>query len=342
MLEIQADTETDFQADKALVRAHHAAIAGAGHATIAEALSRHTAPDWRWRGMCPFDERTGAEAVAEVFWAPLLRAMTGLQRRQDVFFAGLNEIDGFTGRWVVSMGHLMGLLDAPWLGIRPTRRLAMLRYAEFHHVREGRIVETAQFVDIPHLMTQAGQPPFGPATAHHLVQPGPRTQDGCLFEPQPAAEGEATLALINAMIRDIGSWDLGLPLEEELRRTWHEDMCWWGPEGIGATYTIPRYAAQHAGPFRARFTDRKRVGHVTRLAEGSYGGFFGYPSFTARPLGGFMGLPASDRPAEFRVVDIYRRQGDKLAENWVFIDMIHFLRSQGVDLLDRLDEVRGT
>ena len=63
------------------------------------------------------------------------------------------------------MGHLMGLFDAPWLGIRPTRKLAMLRYAEFHRVAEGRIVETAQFVDIPHLMTQAGQTPFGPATA---------------------------------------------------------------------------------------------------------------------------------------------------------------------------------
>jgi hypothetical protein len=66
----------------------------------------------------------------------------------------------------------------------------------------------------------------------------------------------ATLAVINAMIADLGTWNLGLPLEEELARTWHDDMLWWGPEGIGATYTIPRYARQHAGPFRAAFTDR--------------------------------------------------------------------------------------
>ena len=329
----------DFQAEKELVRAHHAALAEAGPGDVAAALGRHTAPDWHWRGMCPFDEQTGAEAVADVFWTPLLTAMSGVQRRQDIFFAGLNEVDGFTGRWVASMGHLMGLFDTPWLGIRPTRKLVMLRYAEFHHVRDGRIVETAQFCDIPHLMTQAGQPPFGPATAHHLVQPGPLTHDGLLYDPCPAEDGVATLAAINAMVSDLGSWDLGLPIEEELRRTWHEDMLWWGPEGIGSTYTIPRYAVQHAGPFRAGFTDRTRTGHIARFAEGHYGGFFGWPNFTARPLGGFMGLPAHDTPAEVRVVDMYRRSGDKLAENWVFIDMLHFFRSQGVDLLARLDQI---
>jgi ketosteroid isomerase-like protein len=330
---------TDFQAEKDIVRAHHAALAAAGPADMADALARHCADDWHWRGMCPFDELTGPEAVAAAFWAPLSTALTGLQRREDIFFAGLNEIDGFAGRWVVSMGHLMGLFDAPWLGIRPTRKLVMLRYAEFHHVRDGRIVETAQFFDIPHLMTQAGQPLFRPGTAQHLVQPGPRTHDGLLRGPQPAGDGAATLAAINGMIGDLGRWDLGLPLEEELRRSWAEDMLWWGPEGIGATYTIPRYAAQHAAPFRAAFTDRTRTGHVARLAEGHYGGFFGWPNFTARPLGGFLGLPGSDRPAEFRVVDIYRRAGDKLAENWVFIDMLHVLRSQGVELPDGLGRI---
>jgi hypothetical protein len=243
--------------------------------------------------MCPFDERTGAGEVAETFWSPLLTAVTAMQRREDVFFAGRNQIDGFQSVWVVSMGHLMGLFDAPWLGIRPTRKLVMLRYAEFHRVEQGRIVETAQFCDIPHLMVQAGQNPFGPATAQHLVQPGPRTHDGLLRDPQPQAEGEATLAAINAMISDLGTWGLGLPLEEELRRSWHEDMLWWGPEGIGATYTIPRYAAQHSGPFRAAFAERSSTGHIARLAEGHFGGFFGWPNFTARHTGGFMGLRAA-------------------------------------------------
>jgi hypothetical protein len=41
-----------------------------------------------------------------------------------------------------------------------------------------------------------------------------------------------------------------------------------------------------------------------------------------------------------RVVDIYRRQGDRLAENWVYIDLLHFLNLQGMDVLGRLKETR--
>jgi hypothetical protein len=164
---------------------------------------------------------------------------------------------------------------------------------------------------------------------------------GLLHDEQPPEDGVKTLATINAMINDLGTWGLGLPLEEELARTWADDMIWWGPAGIGATYTIERYAKQHSGPFRAGFTDRQPTRHLARLAEGHFGGFFGWPNFTARLSGGFMGLPAGERPAEFRVIDLYRREGDKLAENWVFIDMLHMLKSQGVDVLGRMAAITG-
>lgn len=297
------------------------------------------APDALWRGFHPFGELTGPDAVAEQFWAPLRQSLTRLQRRQDIFFAGRNELDGFTGTWVVSMGHLMGLFDRPWLSIPPTGKMAFLRYCEFNKVENGRIVETAMYFDIPHLMMQAGLNPFPPQTAAHLVQPGPLTHDGLLFEDAPEAEGQATLAAINAMIGDLGTWRSGLPLEEELAQTWHDDMIWWGPAGIGATYTIERYAKQHSGPFRAAFTDRSKTRHLARIAEGHYGGFFGWPNFTARHTGGFMGMPGSDKPGEMRVIDIYRREGDKLAENWIFIDLLHFWKTQGVDVLKRTVEI---
>ena len=328
---------SDFQAAKKLVLDHFSAIAEASPDTIAATLKERTSPDWTWRGVHPFNERTGADDVAATFWTPFLQALSRVQRRQDIFFAGTNEIDGFTGVWVVSMGHLMGLFDAPFLGIRPTRKIAMLRYAEFNRIADGKIVETAFFCDIPHLMTQAGQSPFPHTTAQHLVQPGPISHDGLLFEDAPKAEGEATLAAINAMISDLGTWNLDMPLEEELARTWHDDMIWWGPEGIGATYTIERYAKQHSGPFRAAFSERTKTGHRARLAEGHFGGFFGWPNFQAVHNGGFMGMPSSQgKLTEFRVVDIYLRRGDKLAENWIFIDILHWLNQQGMDVLARL------
>jgi len=117
-------------------------------------------------------------------------------------------------------------------------------------------------------------------------------------------------------------------------------MLWWGPTGIGATYTIDRYIKQHQQPFRTQLGHRTFNGHVCRMAEGSYGGFFGWPNLSMECTGPYLGLPPSGRTADMRVVDIYRRDGDKLAENWIFIDMLHFLNMQGLDVLAQLD-VRG-
>ena len=84
------------------------------------------------------------------------------------------------------------------------------------------------------------------------------------------------------------------------------------------------------------FRDRKFNGHLCRMAEGRFGGFFGWPNLTLTPTGGFMGMPGSDRPGDMRVIDMYRREGDKLAENWVFIDLLHFWNQQGLDVLGRM------
>ncbi len=334
---------TDFQAAKDLVRAHHAAIARANGEDMAVALAEHTTPDWLWRGMHPFHEQRGAEAVAQAFWSPFAASMTSLQRRPDIFMAGLNQIDGFKSVWVASMGHLMGLFDRPWLGIRPTGRIVMMRYAEFNRVEDGRITETAMFFDIPQVMIQAGQNPFPPQTGAHLVQPGPATHEGLMFGPQDPDKGTATLAAINAMLTDMGRADRskgenGLP--EELARSWNEDMIWWGPSGIGATYTIPRYVRQHAGPFREALSKGYRFnGHLCRLAEGHFGGFFGWANLTVLNSGGYMGMTAAPHPADMRVVDIYREENGKLTENWIFIDILHFLNMQGLDVLKRMQQV---
>jgi len=326
----------NFQTEKQVVLDLYSELETAHNDGVASVLDRYLTPDATWRGFFPFNEIQGPENIAAKFWVPLRTALSSMQRRMDVFMAGRNEMDGFQSVWVVSMGHLMGLFDAPWLGITPTGKMAFLRYCEFHRIEDGKITETALYFDIPHLMTQAGQNPFPNQTATHLVQPGPQTHDGLLFSPQPEAEGAQTLQAINAMISDLGTWQLGLSLEEELARTWHDDMIWWGPEGIGSTYTIERYAKQHSGPFRAAFSDRSTTKHLCRMAEGNFGGFFGWPNFTARLTGRFMGMPATGDVGEMRVIDIYRRRGEKLVENWIFIDLLHFWNQQGTDVLQQM------
>lgn len=325
----------DIQAAKALVVDFYHHLESASLEELAEVMQNFTSKTYLWRGYHPFHEQTSATQVAQVFWQPLRQSLKHLQRRQDIFMAGHNEMDDYSSVWVVSMGHLMGLFDEAWLGIKPTGKMAMLRYCEFNKVENGKITETAMYFDIPHLMVQAGLQPFPPQTAAQLVQPGPMNHKGLMFDQQNPLEGEKTLAAINHMVDALGDWDHELSLEDELRLSWHEDMIWWGPTGIGATYTIPRYAQQHSGPFRAAFKDRTFNGHVCRMAEGEFGGFFGWPNLTLEPSGGFMGMPATGKKGDMRIIDIYRREAGKLAENWVFIDLLHFWNQQGVDILAR-------
>ncbi|MBD3663173.1 ester cyclase [Sulfitobacter aestuariivivens] len=330
---------TDLQDAKSLVQAHYAALEGADSETVTQILSERMTADATWRGVHPWNEQVGP-AGAAVFWKLFLSAFAHVQRREDIFFAGRNEIDNEASVWTTSMGHLMGLFDAPFLGIPATRKLAMLRYAEFNRVENGKIVETALFCDVLHLMTQAGLNRFPQQTAVHMIQPGPRTHDGLLMGENDSAEGAKTLALIDRMIFAISAANddpSARTPREELKENWHDDMIWWGPDGVGATYTIDRYIEQHQGPFRKNITDRVFNGHVCRMAEGTYGGFFGWPNLTLTNAGAYMGIKGDPNVrADMRVVDIYRRDGEKLAENWIFIDVLHFLKMQGVDVLEEL------
>jgi len=332
-----------LQKAKSTVREFHSAFDASADAGLADCLAAHVPADYFWRGMHPFYEQTGADAVASVFWLPLRKAFTSLQRREDVFMAGFNDVDQGESVWVATMGNMMGLFDRDWLGIPATGKMAFLRYAEFHRVADGLIAESAFFCDIINVMQQAGCDPLPQQTGAAIVAPGPRTHDGLLFDSQSPADGDRTMSLVNSMIADLSklnsSGDDRCP-PELLARTWHDDMAWYGPAGIGATYTIPRYQEQHQYPFRTQLKDKVFHGHIARFAEGNYAGFFGWANLTNTPTGGFLGLPGSNVRADMRVVDIYRRDGDKLAENWVFIDLLHWLSMQNLDILERLKSVK--
>lgn len=303
---------------------------------MADAINRYGAPDYTFRGVHPFNELQGADAVVEVVWRPLQESFTSLQRRQEIFFAGPNRIDG--NLWVTSMGKLMGLFDRDWLGIPSTGKIVLVPYCEFFRIDHDRIAESALWVDIISVMQQAGIQPLPMQTGAEIINPGPRTADGVLLKQQDDADSQKTLDLIMEMCDDLIRDRLESPADL-LRKTWHENMVWFGPAGIGATFTIDRYQRQHQGPFRAGLDNIVFNGHVLEHAEGFYGGWFGWPNLTMNQGNGFLGLPASDTPTEMRVVDIYRRDGDKLAENWIFIDFLHYLSLLGVDILERCQEI---
>ncbi len=219
-----------------------------------------------------------------------------------------------------------------------------MRYAEFHRVEGNKIAETALFCDVLSVMDQAGHYPLPQMTGTAFIYPGPRTHDGILLDEQDQKEGEKTLEVLNRMITDLDELNRSKNDKcppELLARTWNQDMIWYGPTGIGASYTIERYQKQHQYPFRENLTDKVFNGHIARFSEGNYCGFFGWPNLSNKNKGGFLGLPKSDIKAEMRIVDIYRRENNKLAENWVYIDILYYLYQQGLDVLGRMKEMKS-
>ena len=329
-----------FQTEKALVLSMFSDMASADVSQLNAVLSQYTADNYQFLGCHPFNELDSIESVVAEVWQPLRHSFHALQRRQDVFMAGESEIDG--RRWVMSMGHFMGLFDKDWLGLSANGKVTMIRYAEFHCVQDGKIHQSSFFIDIIDIMHQMGLRPLPLQTGASITVPGPLTQDGLLFEPCPAEDATKTLEVLNLMVNDLtvlnktGN-DTCPP--ELLAKRWHEDMVWYGPAGIGTTFTIKRYQKQHQYPFRLGLKDKVFNGHVARFAEGKYACFFGWPNLSNTPKGGFLGLPGGEVRADMRVVDVYRRDGEKLAENWVIMDVLHWLKMQGLDVLKRTAEI---
>ncbi len=326
-----------YSAAKQLVLEYQKAMEQADSMQVEQVLAKFMASDYDFKSSYPNRNLKGITETAAKFWSPLKSALTDMQRRMDIFIAGTNEFNDEI--WVLSMGHFMGLFDREFLNMRPTNKMISLRYNEFSCVKDGKIIKTGLFVDYLGMMKQAGCYPLPPSTAQYFVYPGPRTHDGLLFEDAPEEEGVKTLAVVNEMVEILDkinrSGSMRPPTEEELGMSWDRDMIWYGPAGIGATYTIPRYIEQHTGPFRSGLGDKKFVGHEVRFAEGKFACFFGWPNLTNRNIGGFLGLPSGNVEAEMQVVDVYCRQNDKLSENWVTIDIPWWLKQQGLDIFER-------
>jgi hypothetical protein len=49
-----------------------------------------------------------------------------------------------------------------------------------------------------------------------------------------------------------------------------------------------------------------------------------------------LGVAPTNKRIGMRVMDFWRRDGDRFRENWVFIDMVDLLLQMGVDLFARI------
>ncbi|MEM1374854.1 MAG: nuclear transport factor 2 family protein [Pseudomonadota bacterium] len=322
----------EIEAAKAVVAAHLEGLdrTPPGRELAAHFLATH-APDHTYRGMCPFYDVSGPEALAETVWSPLKAAAETFQRRPDMVIASRDHLRADGAIWVANMGHLLLDMTGDWLGIDAQQRTMFLPYATLSRVEGAQIAETVEFLDLLSVLTQAGRNPYAQTqTGTHLMAPGPKSHDG--LGPHAGEATDATQNLTLDMLADLAK-SYTSPAEH-MARFWHRDMNWFGPAGIGASLGFPGYRRGHTGPFEEQLDTTDIVDWELSVAEGNFSAVMWWPCLRMTNVGGYMGVPANGGLAEMRVVDLYRRDGDKLAENWIFIDMLHFLAGQGVDLLE--------
>ena len=90
-----------YQEAKKVALSYFDALEKAEPEQVLQVFREYMTEDYNWKGVYPFSEQNGREAVAESFWIPLKKALRHMQRRQDIFIAGTNEISG--EEWVMSM-----------------------------------------------------------------------------------------------------------------------------------------------------------------------------------------------------------------------------------------------
>ena len=98
------------------------AIAESTPAGLGRCLDSIYHPQAHWRGSHPLNEMDGPAAIASRVWGPLLGALDGAERRDDLLLAG-----HYAGQdHVAAVGHIAGHFRRPWPGIAPTGRLVYL------------------------------------------------------------------------------------------------------------------------------------------------------------------------------------------------------------------------
>ena len=297
-------------------------------------LKEYVAEEVSWLGFHPFNHLAGRDMVLEKWWYPLRQSFPDVRRDVYIFMGG-----SFGGKqWVCGMGQFLGTFARPWVGIPSTGLPTSIRFGEFCAVEDGLIVEDYVLLDLVDVMRQAGYRVLPPSPGDETYWPRPFEEDGVLLAPQDDAESRQSLALVEGMIQGLGRFD-GVDFSKmDQLAYWSPEMHWYGPVGIGSSRNRAEYERNHQTPFLRAFPDRKGGNHVARFAEGHFVASTGWPSVRATHLGEYLGVPATGRKVGMRVADWWRRKGDRLVQNWVFIDLPDLFLQMGVDLFDRLQQ----
>jgi len=300
-----------------------------------------------WFGSHPFNEVRGIAAIRDIRMQ-VANALPDLERRDSIFVAGYSAADdrpavdpeGTT--IVAAMGHFVGTFENALVDIPPTGDVVRLRFCESHRVDEtGRIVHSHVLLDFLDLMRQAGRWPIAPSLGAEGTWLDPRGGGGVDLDRIDKISGRQSLQTVLSMHNALGQFD-GKDIDSMLHAEyWTRDFLYFGPSGIGTTRGMCGFRAHHQIPFLTGFRDRKGSGHYMRIGDGQFVVTGGWPSVVATHTGEWLALPPTQKRIAMRVMDFYRLEDGRIAENWVPIDIIHILLQMGVDVFARLRHLTG-
>lgn len=294
----------------------------------------HYTTDTQWNGSHPINHLSGLEALLADFWRPLKQAAPDIKRKTDILIAGQFEEQD----WVSSTGYMSGTFVEDWLGIPLRGKRIQIRYGEYCVMHAGKITESYILMDLVGVMHQIGHFPLPPSySGEDGIVPGPESQDGFSLEEAEASSSQRSLALVRAMLNGCMQYDQVNLSSMEQDKYWHpRKMAWYGPSGIGTTQGLQGFEDHHQKPFLQAFPNRKGGNHKCQIGDGNYVATTGWPSITATHAGSYLGVPASGKQITMRVMDWWRREDDRLIENWVLIDIIDLFLQLDIDLLANL------
>jgi predicted ester cyclase len=288
----------------------------------------------------PFGDLRGHDTLYERCYAPLLKAIPDLERRDNIIVAG--EC-GSGGHWVGCCGFYSGSFIAPWLDIPPTGHLVHMRFHEFYRFEDDRVVEIQALWDIPEVMMQAGAWPMAPSLGREGLVPGPATNDGLVSGPYDASRSKSSCQIVLDMLDHLQRHPgQGGPEVMELPRFWHPRMNWYGPAGIGTARGISGFRNWHQIPFLNAMPDRGQYADEVEyhfFGDGDYVAVTGWPDMIQTVSdGGWMGIAPSGKRISLCSLDFWRIENGLIRENWVLVDLLDVYSQLGVDVFARLRE----
>ena len=287
----------------------------------------------------PLNEIKGKEELIYKFFSPMLNSFPDLYRRTDIFFSGIFEDQ----EWVTSSGHFVGTFTNNWMGIPANNQLTYLRYGEFHRMKNNKAVETFLFFDLIDLLRQIDKWPLKiNSLGDEQFIPGPITSDGILLGNQDSLQTKKSLIMVEKMLKNLYT------KKQTWRKYWHPNMMWYGPSGYGSYIGVDGFASFQL-PYESVFDPYRKStfsmtcekeskldlavkGHFARFSEGNFIASGGWPSHGGHLCKDWLGIKANGQQFTCRVSDWWRREGNLLIENWVFVDLIDMLKQLDYDV----------